>query len=122
LLYLTAVGMTKISILCFYLRVFPRREIRRLIYVAIGLNVCYILVFNIITIFQCNPVQGAWLRWDAEHNFKCNNVNGQVWCSAIFNIILDVMVMALPLRELWMLNLSWRKKAFVMCMFSLGIL
>lgn len=79
-------------------------------------------MFNIITIFQCNPVQGAWLRWDEEYEFKCNNVNGQVWCSAIFNIILDAMVMALPMRELYMLNLSWRKKAFVMCMFCLGIL
>jgi hypothetical protein len=35
---------------------------------------------------------------------------------------LDIMVMALPIKELYGLNLSWRRKVFVMCMFSLGIL
>jgi hypothetical protein len=37
-------------------------------------------------------------------------------------MVLDIMVMALPIKELYGLNLSWRRKIFVMCMFSLGIL
>lgn len=37
-------------------------------------------------------------------------------------MLFDIIVMALPLRQLWNLNLSLRKKAYVMCMFSLGIL
>ncbi|KAJ0415818.1 GMC oxidoreductase [Aspergillus carlsbadensis] len=120
-LYLTGIALTKISILCFYLRVFPRREFRRLVYIAIGINVAYIIVFDLISIFQCRPVQGAWYRWDETGDYKCNNINAQGWSSAAFNMALDIMVMALPLKELYGLNLSWRKKAFVICMFSLGI-
>ncbi|KAL2817614.1 hypothetical protein BJX63DRAFT_419555 [Aspergillus granulosus] len=120
-LYLTGIALTKISILCFYLRVFPRREFRILVYVAIGLNVIYIVVFDLISIFQCGPVQGAWLRWDETGDFKCNNINAQGWSAAAVNMALDIMVMALPLKELYALNLSWRKKAFVICMFSLGL-
>ncbi|KAL2846401.1 hypothetical protein BJY01DRAFT_234642 [Aspergillus pseudoustus] len=120
-LYLTGIALTKISILCFYLRVFPRREFRRLVFIAIGLNVAYIIVFDLISIFQCRPIQGAWLRWDQSGDFKCNNINAQGWSAAAVNMALDIMVMALPLKELYGLNLSWRKKAFVICMFSLGI-
>ncbi|KAL4861092.1 hypothetical protein BDV12DRAFT_208365 [Aspergillus spectabilis] len=79
-LYLTAIALTKISILCFYLRVFPR-------------------------------LRGAWLHWDGAGHYN----------AAAINMVLDILVMALPLKELYQLNLSWRKKAFVMCMFSLGL-
>ncbi|KAL2870903.1 uncharacterized protein BJX67DRAFT_389799 [Aspergillus lucknowensis] len=120
-LYLTGIALTKISILCFYLRVFPRREFRIAVYAAIGVNIAYIIVFVLISVFQCRPVHGAWHRWDEEHEFQCNNINAQGWASAAINMILDIFVMALPLRELYHLNLSWRKKAFVMCMFSLGL-
>ncbi|KAL4810250.1 hypothetical protein BDV18DRAFT_166678 [Aspergillus unguis] len=123
LLYLAATPLTKISILCFYLRVFPRRSFRIATYVTIALNVVYILVFDLVTALQCSPVEGAWLQWDLTHagRFHCRNINAQSWAAAVVNIVLDVTVILLPLRELWVLNLSLRKKLFVMCMFSLGI-
>ncbi|KAL4964242.1 uncharacterized protein BDV14DRAFT_209399 [Aspergillus stella-maris] len=120
-LYLAAVALTKISILCFYLRVFPRRAFRISVYVVMAMNVAYIFIFDFITIFQCSPLEGAWYRWEQTGEYKCRNINSQGWAAAVVNMALDIIVMALPLRELWNLNLSWRKKAFVMCMFSLGI-
>lgn len=114
--------MTKISILCFYLRVFPKKEFRIATFVTIGLNVAYLIVFVLISVFQCNPLKGAYLRWDAEHDYHCNNINAQGWAAAIVNMILDIIVMVLPLRELYGLNLSMRKKIGPLCMFSLGIL
>lgn len=121
-LYLSILPMTKISILCFYLRVFPKKEIRVATYVIMALCVGYLISFVLISVFQCDPINGAYLRWDGEHNFKCNNINAQGWAAAIANMILDLIVMALPLRELYQLNLSLRKKLGVLCMFSLGIL
>ena len=121
-LYLSILPMTKISILCFYLRVFPKKEIRMATYVVMALCVGYLISFVLISVFQCDPINGAYLRWDGEHNFKCNNINAQGWAAAIANMILDIVVMALPLRELYNLNLSLRKKLGVLCMFSLGIL
>ncbi|KAI2730773.1 hypothetical protein CBS147332_2625 [Penicillium roqueforti] len=43
------------------------------------------------------------------------------WSSAVLNMVLDIIVMALPLRQLYGLNLSMKRKSFVICMFSLGI-
>lgn len=122
LIYLSILPMTKISICCFYLRIFPERQFRNVTYVVIGLNVCYLIAFVLISVFQCSPLPGAWLHWDGEGDYKCNHINAQGWAAAAINMLFDVIVMVLPLRQLWNLNLSLRKKAYVMCMFSLGIL
>lgn len=114
--------MTKISILFFYLRIFPKQSFRRLCYIAIGLNFSYILTFVCVAVFQCRPIRAAWLRWDGSYPNNCNNINGQGWAAAVINMVFDVMVMSLPLHELSQLVLSRKKKVFVMFMFCLGFL
>jgi hypothetical protein len=122
LLYLSILPLTKISICCFYLRVFPDRQFRIATYIVIGLNISYLIAFVLISVFQCRPLDGAWLHWDGEGNYQCNHINAQGWSAAILNMILDILVMALPLRQLYRLRLSVKKKIYVMCMFSLGTL
>ncbi|KAJ5506007.1 hypothetical protein N7453_004964 [Penicillium expansum] len=121
LLYLSILPLTKISICCFYLRIFPDRTFRIATYVAIALNISYWIAFVLISVFQCRPLPGAWHRWYGEENYKCNHINAQGWAAAVLNMVLDIIVMVLPLRQLYRLNLSVRRKAFAMCMFSLGI-
>ncbi|KAJ5288689.1 hypothetical protein N7478_001719 [Penicillium angulare] len=121
LIYLSVLPMTKISICCFYLRIFPEKRFRIITYCVIGLNVAYLIVFVLISVFQCRPLPGAWLHWDGESNYKCNHINAQGWSAAAINMILDILVMTLPLRQLYQLNLSVRKKVYVMCMFGLGL-
>ncbi|KAF2163705.1 hypothetical protein M409DRAFT_68300 [Zasmidium cellare ATCC 36951] len=120
LLYLTALPTIKIAILCTYLRIFPTRTFRVVVFVAIGFNVAYAITFIIITIFQCNPVSLAWTHWDETHPGTCNNVNAQSWASAIINIVLDLVVVGLPMPVLWNMNLNTRKKLLVMLMFGVG--
>ncbi|GKT83808.1 CFEM domain-containing protein [Colletotrichum tofieldiae] len=120
LLYLGALPVTKISILLFYLKIFPKREIKLGCWVLIGLNVAYFIVFELISIFQCTPVEGAWRAWDKEFPAKCNNINIQGWAAAIANILLDLATLILPLRELYNLSLSTKKKVMVMMMFCVG--
>ncbi|KAI4596754.1 hypothetical protein KJ359_005096 [Pestalotiopsis sp. 9143b] len=121
ILYLFVVPATKISILCFYLRIFPRREFRIGAWVLIGANVLYFFAFEIITIFQCTPIPGAWLEWDGTYEAACRDVNLQAWVAAAVCIVLDVALIALPMPELWNLNLSLKKKVQVMLMFAVGI-
>ncbi|KAJ4312890.1 hypothetical protein N0V84_009699 [Fusarium piperis] len=120
LLYLGALPVTKISILLFYLKVFPGRNIRLGCWILIGLNTAYFITFELISIFQCNPIEGAWRAWDKEFPAKCNNINMQGWMAAILNIVLDVATLCLPLRELYKLSLSRMKKIQIMLMFSVG--
>lgn len=122
LLYLGALPVTKISILLFYLKIFPNREIRIACWVLISLNIGYFIAFELVSIFQCSPIEGAWRAWDKEFPAKCNNINMQGWMAAVFNIVLDLGTLVLPLRELIRLNLSVRKKVQIMAMFSVGFL
>lgn len=120
--YVLALGVSKISILCFYLRVFPSKDFRRLIYGIMGLSVAYTVAFFFATIFQCIPMSYAWTQWDGLHEGTCNNIHLQGWIAAGINIILDLIVMVLPLKHLAGLNMNLRRKLMVMAMFSVGII
>ena len=122
LLYLASVALTKISILLFYLRIFPDTKLRRAIWFTIVLCILYLIAFVLATALQCLPIRIAWQHWDGEHHGKCLNLNHLGWASAAVNIVLDLVVIGLPLREVKNLSLSRRRKAGVMLMFLGGLL
>lgn len=121
ILYLVVVFLTKISICCFYLRVFPKRGLRLRVYTVIGLTVAAACAFIPVTIFQCTPIPGAWLRWDGTYEAECRDVMVQALWAAVASIVLDIATIGLPMTELWGLNLSIRRKIGVMLMFALGL-
>ncbi|KAK5049087.1 hypothetical protein LTR84_005510 [Exophiala bonariae] len=120
LLYITIISMTKIAILCFYLRVFPEHRFRVLVFCTMGATLAYMLAFLIVSAFQCWPVSYAWTHWDGEHHGRCNNVNAQGWAAAAINIALDVVILVLPLRLISKLSLHWKKKLQISLMLSVG--
>lgn len=120
ILYLTLLPVIKISMLLTYLRIFQGQQFRVWVYVAIGLNVCYIIAFDCITIVQCRPISFSWTRWDGEHLGTCNNINAQIFAAAALNVALDILVIGLPMPQLWKMTMNWRKKALVMLMFGVG--
>lgn len=122
LIYLAALPMTKISILLFYLRIFPRRFFRNIAWVLIAINIAYLIAFNIISVYQCSPLEGAWRAWDGSVKAHCRDINAQSWSAAILNIVLDLAMIILPLPELSKIRLSVAKKFQVLLMFSLGFL
>jgi len=114
--------LTKISILVFYLRIFPRQNFKYCVWVLMAANLGYLISFELVSIFQCSPVNAAWRRWDGEYPSKCNNINLQGWLSAAFNIILDPCILILPMPELYKLLMTPKKKFHIMLMFSVGFL
>jgi hypothetical protein len=120
MIYITSLSLTKISILCFYLKVFPGRQFRYIVYALIFANACYILSFDFLLAFQCNPIAGAWRSWDGEFQAKCISINILGWTAAAVNILLDVAVIALPLPELFRLSMSLKKKIQIIMMFAVG--
>lgn len=118
--YVLALGFSKISILFFYLRVFPAKEVRMQIYAVMGLCAAYTIAFFFATTLQCMPVSLAWTQWDGLHAGKCNDIHLQGWIAAAINILLDITVMVLPLKHLAGLNMTLKRKLMVMSMFSVG--
>ncbi|KAH7070327.1 hypothetical protein BKA63DRAFT_75039 [Paraphoma chrysanthemicola] len=120
--YVLGLGISKISILFFYLRVFPAKDFRRILWAVMGVCIAYTVAFFFATTFQCIPVSMAWNQWDGIHKGRCNDIHLQGWIAAAINIVLDAIVMVLPLKHLAKLNMNLKRKLMVMSMFSVGII
>jgi len=120
LLYFSQIGAVKLSILFFYLRLFPGPNIRKWIWGTIIFNTIFTLLFILIGLFQCAPIRFYWKRWDNEHKGKCMDINALGWANAGISIALDIWMLALPMTQLVNLNLHWKKKLSVAAMFGVG--
>ncbi len=122
ILYFVQVMMVKLSLLLFYLRIFPGQAVRRVLWGTLIFTVLFGFVFLILAIFQCSPVSFFWTHWDGEHSGKCQDLNAIAWANAGISIALDVWMLAIPLAQLKGLNLHWKKKIGVALMFCVGTL
>ncbi|RAR00918.1 integral membrane protein [Stemphylium lycopersici] len=120
--YFAAVAFTKISFLCFCLRIFPRQGFRRLAYFLLATSLAYGIAFTVTCLFNCTPISYIWTNWDGEHSGTCINFHIFAWAHAAINIILDVTILAIPIPELLRLSMSMRKKLYIIAMFSVGTL
>lgn len=121
-LYFLHIALLKYMLLFFYLRIFPKTLTRQLIWATIIFNSLNGFAFIVASLFQCQPMSFNWTKWDGEHHGHCLNVNGLAWANAIISIILDIWMLALPLYEVFHLQLSWRRKLGVAVMFCVGTL
>ncbi|KAH8890587.1 hypothetical protein GQ53DRAFT_721375 [Thozetella sp. PMI_491] len=120
IIYFALICLLKMSLLLFFLRIFPTPLVRRLLWGTVALNIMYGLTFIFIGIFQCRPISFYWDKWDGEHQGSCMNINSVGWANAAISIALDVWMLAIPLSQLRSLNLHWKKKIGVGIMFSVG--
>jgi hypothetical protein len=122
ILYFNVVAVLKLSILFFYLRIFPGRTIRYLLLTTVAFDVLFGIAFVLATAFQCTPVSYNWTNWTGEGGGTCVNINALTWANAAISIALDLWMLAIPLAQLRSLNLHWKKKIGVGLMFFVGTL
>ncbi|MBE3041212.1 hypothetical protein IMZ48_01220 [Candidatus Bathyarchaeota archaeon] len=121
-LYFLEVTLLKMSILCFYMRIFPEPKIRRVLLGTMALNAAIGAAYVFAAIGQCRPVSYNWTRWDGEHEGSCVNIAALTWSNAIISIVFDVWMIAIPLSQLRKLKLHWKRKIGVGLMFGVGTL
>ncbi|CAN9310169.1 unnamed protein product [Alternaria alternata] len=119
-LYFIQIALLKLTLLFFFLRIFPKPMIRRLLWATVAFNCLNGVAFTFAAIFQCRPISFYWTKWDKEGSGQCIDINGLAWTNAIISIVLDIWMLALPLFEVFNLQLSWRKKLSVAVMFCVG--
>lgn len=68
--------------------------------------------------FQCTPVFYLWDR--SIPGGYCMNFIAFAMFTAIFNIVIDVLILALPVPIVWQLHLETSKKIGVLGLFMLG--
>lgn len=122
LCYMVDLGLVKISMLCFFLRVFPVRRLQIAIYITMALCTGFSVAFFFATLFQCAPISYAWEQWNGEKKGRCNDFHLQGYLAAGINIFLDLVILLLPLKQIYDLDISKRKRFSVMLMFLVGVI
>ncbi|KAL6228732.1 hypothetical protein BDW75DRAFT_250789 [Aspergillus navahoensis] len=116
-----SVSLAKLSILFFYLRIFTTPIFKSITYTIISLCSLYAVASVVTSILGCTPPSYFWTRFDGVSTGSCISQTGFKVIPPI-NIVLDVVVMALPLPLVVKLNLPLQKKIRVFSMFSVGAL
>ncbi|KAM0795686.1 hypothetical protein BDR22DRAFT_893930 [Usnea florida] len=119
ILYCVCITLVKISILLFYYRLFGvRKAFKYTCHVLLALVTCWCVAFVLANIFQCIPVEAAWIR-PYPHS-KCINNNASLLGTAVTNVFLDVVILVLPMVPVWSLSLTVRQKITLTAIFLLG--
>jgi hypothetical protein len=119
--YILALTFIKASFLFFCLRIFPRHGLRVTVYTLLAVTMVAGLIFLIVDIFSCMPVSGFWEAWDGEHKATCININAFVWSFSGFEILLDLIILAVPIPEILRLSLGFKEKLRILSMFTIGL-
>ena len=115
--------MVKISILLFFLRVFPDPTFRKVSWWTLGCIAFSTLLFAILGVIQILPVVWSWDGWQGKTLRGLFSHLDVIWIShAILNIVFDLWMLVLPMTQIYSLGLKPRKKIGVIAMFSTGIL
>ncbi|KAH7021377.1 uncharacterized protein B0I36DRAFT_275940 [Microdochium trichocladiopsis] len=121
LLYFADMALLKLSILLFFLRIFPDHKFRRVIWftiVGVGL---FGLSFVLAALFQCWPFSYNWTRWnDRDNQGHCVNYSAIAWANAAVSIALDFWMLYLPMSQVRSLNLDLKRKIAIGAMFVVG--
>ncbi|KAL7796681.1 putative PTH11-typeG-protein-coupled receptor [Trichoderma ceciliae] len=120
IIYFVEVSVLKLALILFYMRIFPGRTVRRILWGTFIGSTLFGIAFVFVAIFQCKPVNFYWHKWDGEHHGTCVNVNFVAWSNAAISIAIDIWVLAIPLWQLKSLKLDWRRKIGVGMMFCVG--
>ena len=122
ILYFLETALTKLSIICFYINIFPSKTVLRVLWATFAVTSAWGVAFVIAAIFQCQPTSYFWTHWDGLHEGHCADPNAIGWSNAAMNIAFDIWILAIPLSQLRKLQLHWKKKVGVAIMFCLGTL
>ncbi|KAH6644889.1 CFEM domain-containing protein [Boeremia exigua] len=121
ILYFVELPFLKLSLLFFYLRIFPGSKVKQLLWGTIAFNVAFGIAFVIAGIFQCRPISHYWTYWDGvDTGGKCFNINALAWANAAISIAVDLWMLAIPLFQVAKLNMARKKKIAVSMMFLVG--
>jgi len=121
-IYTIGLATIKTSIVFFYLRLFPNRRFRILLWGTLLFNILLGVSFTVVDFLQCRPLSFFWEGWDNEHSGICIDYTAMGFAHAGINIVLDMWMLILPATQVYSLKLPFGKKIQVLLMFSIGIL
>lgn len=119
-MYKVVITLDKVAILLLYYRIFNvHRGFRIASHCVNAFIITSGLAFIIATIFQCTPVSGVWSK--GYEKMTCIN-SKNFWISyAALNILTDVILLVMPIRQVSRLQISLLDKVGLSLVFCTGL-
>lgn len=121
LLSLGTLTFTKVSILLFYRRIFRGRLFDYLVLTLGAVVAAWGISFFFATLFECFPISQVWTTFYGQPR-HCYQYLPMFYGTAVSNMIIDFMIIALPWPMIWRLQMPTRQKFAVGGVFTLGAL
>ncbi|KAF7587689.1 hypothetical protein BBP40_006875 [Aspergillus hancockii] len=115
--YTLLIPSIKISILLLYRRIFTVPKFRVLSLATGGLVLSWCLAVFITVLLQCRPVS---LNWNKAQPGTCIDAKQFFFGNAISNLLIDVIILALPIPMVLQLQLRLSQKLTILGIFLLG--
>ncbi|KAK3935732.1 hypothetical protein QBC46DRAFT_396858 [Diplogelasinospora grovesii] len=120
--YSVCLPLLKTSIMVEWLGIFDggkRNWFFWVCWVMIGIQIAFGVAVVIALNLACIPTKKKWEFWVPG---KCINAHNIETTSATFQLVSDCIVLILPQKIIWGLQMSWKKRLGVSVIFSLGVL
>lgn len=120
IVYGPAILFTKLTILFMFLRIFcpqPRSFIWWSVWTLAVLSTAFYTAITVAKIFQCTPHQRIW---DRNARGRCIRSAMMINTSGLFNTLSDVGILLIPVKPIWRLKMSVRKRAGAYLILTLG--
>ncbi|KAF9872899.1 hypothetical protein CkaCkLH20_09762 [Colletotrichum karsti] len=121
LFYSVCLPLLKISILLEWLGLFVPGNRNWFWWVSwglIGIQIAFAIAAVIALNMVCIPAQKKWEFWLPG---KCINAHDIETVSASFQLVSDCIILVLPQKAIWDLQMGWKRKLGVSVIFSLGL-
>ena len=108
----------KVALLLLYARVFPSKRFKIVVYIMIGVVTAYCLGCLITFFANCQPFEANFAP--GMPGVHCGNPQAGWLGTGLANILTDIAILSLPMRNVWNLQLPKRTKWAVMGVFAIG--
>ncbi|TLS30475.1 hypothetical protein PpBr36_02694 [Pyricularia pennisetigena] len=118
MMYIVVQVFAKISILILYIRLFTTPWFQMFCKCSMVFMGLHGVGYLVLVIFQCTPVAAVYNR---QIQGMCIDFNPIVYSGAALSVFEDVVLVVIPIPELWSLRLNFKKKMGLMLMFAIGL-
>jgi hypothetical protein len=117
--YKVTVCLNKVSVILLCLRIFVSKNFRTAAFTLLFVIVGYSIGSIAATIFECSPIQGAWMQ---DSGATCID-SEKFWIAyAVLNITTDILVLVLPVWPILNLQLNLRDRLLLCGVFVMAAL
>ena len=119
LLWVVGTAAIKIGLLLSYYRIFAVQKFRQMVLaVGIAVLITHTALF-LEVLLQCHPID---YTWNPQPGGWCSSGVSIHVSSGVINMVGDIIVLTLPIKRVWSLNISKGQKLGISTLFLMGVL